>query len=98
VGVSARAGGVSAQGVPLTAAPVLAYFRGLTPCGFADRPVTSMQALLGSAPPMSDVQAAFTAAFAEVFGYRLAPAALGDLLPDSEKAPVKGAFELLEQP
>ncbi|HLV43955.1 MAG TPA: lipoyl(octanoyl) transferase LipB [Aggregatilineales bacterium] len=87
IGVRVSAGGVSTHGVALNVAPDLAYFRGIIPCGIADRPVTSMQALLGSAPPMSDVRAVFTAAFAGVFGCRLAPATLGDLLPDSEKAP-----------
>lgn len=87
IGVRVSAGGVSTHGVALNVAPDLDYFRGIIPCGIADRPVTSMQALLGSAPPAGDVRAAFASAFAGVFGCRLAPASLGDVLPDSEKTP-----------
>lgn len=46
----------------------LPWFRLVTPCGIADRAVTSLQALLGKAPPMEDVRARVEAAFREVMG------------------------------
>lgn len=46
---------------------VLPWFSHVTPCGIKDRPVTSLQTLLGSAPEMAEVKARAEAAFREVF-------------------------------
>ena len=46
---------------------VLPWFSHITPCGIKDRPVTSLQTLLGTAPTMAEVKARAEAAFREVF-------------------------------
>lgn len=45
---------------------VLPWFAHITPCGIKDRPVTSLQSLLGSAPSMDEAKARAEAAFREV--------------------------------
>ena len=51
IGVRVSAGGVSMHGTALNVTTDLSYFGGIIPCGIPDRPVTSMQRLLGSATP-----------------------------------------------
>jgi lipoyl(octanoyl) transferase len=41
----------------------MAHFGTIVPCGIADRPVTSLAALLGDAPPMAEAMSRFEAAF-----------------------------------
>lgn len=80
IGVRVSAQGVSMHGVALNVDPDLDYFKGIIPCGIADRPVTSLRELLGdAAPSMQQVTDCFAAAFAEVFGYRMMPLELTDL-------------------
>ncbi len=80
IGVRVSAQGVSMHGVALNVDPDLEYFRGIIPCGIADRPVTSLRQLLGDATPsMQEVMSCFSAAFAEVFGYQMVPLAVADL-------------------
>jgi lipoyl(octanoyl) transferase len=68
IGVRVSARGISTHGTALNVAPDLTYFRGIIPCGIADKPVTSLEKLLGSrTPPMQDVMVAFVAAYAAVF-------------------------------
>ncbi len=84
IGVRVSAQGVSTHGVALNVDPDLDYFKGIIPCGIADRPVTSLRELLGvAAPSMQQVMDCFTAAFAEVFGYRMVPLELSDLLVET---------------
>jgi lipoyl(octanoyl) transferase len=45
----------------------LAGFLGIVPCGITDGGVTSIETLLGSAPPLPEVAAAFLPRFGEVF-------------------------------
>ena len=56
------------HGFALNVATDLSYFRLITPCGLAERGVTSMERLLGTAPSMADVKAVMARRFAEVFG------------------------------
>lgn len=59
------------HGVALNVAPDMEHFRLIVPCGIGDRPVTSMAALLGAAPDMESVRAAFVREFGRVFGEAL---------------------------
>jgi lipoyl(octanoyl) transferase len=64
---------VSFHGVSLNAAPELDHFGGIVPCGIAEHGVTSLAAL-GRDARLATVDAALSAAFAEIFG-PTAPAA-----------------------
>jgi lipoyl(octanoyl) transferase len=59
---------VTTHGLALNIDVDLAWFERIVPCGIANRGVTSMQRLLGEAPPLSDVAERFTARFGEAFG------------------------------
>ncbi len=74
LGVRVR-GGVSTHGVALNVSTDLDWFDLIVPCGIADASVTSMQRLLGAAPPHEDVEAAFIEAFARAFEVRLVASA-----------------------
>lgn len=62
----------SHHGFALNVAPDLGAFGLIVPCGIADRPVTSMEELLGNAPPRAAVEDALIAEFCREFA--LAPA------------------------
>ena len=57
------AGGVSLHGLALNVAPDLASFDAIVPCGIRDAGVTSLERLLGRAPPMEVVFDRVEAAF-----------------------------------
>lgn len=81
IGVRVSAAGVSTHGAALNVTADLDYFGGIIPCGIVDKPVTSIQKLLGAdTPSMQTVQAAFVDAFAGVFGCRMATIPPGDVL------------------
>ena len=63
--------GVSRHGLALNVSTDLAWFGQIVPCGIPDAAVTSMDHLLGAAPPMRDVEDAMAAAFERAFGGRL---------------------------
>ena len=50
--------GVTLHGFALNVATDLAAYAPIVPCGIADRPVTSMAAVLGEPPPMAEARAA----------------------------------------
>ncbi len=80
LGVHVNAQGVSTHGVALNVTVDLSFFAGIVPCGIADRGVTSLQRLLGAAtPPMQEVEEQFAAAYAGVFGCRMASEVLSNL-------------------
>jgi len=56
--------GVAIHGIALNVAPDLAHYQHIVPCGFATGDVTSIRALVGVAPPVSEVAARFAAHFA----------------------------------
>lgn len=60
---------VTRHGFALNVTTDLAYFDLIVPCGIADKSVTSMERLLGKAPPREDVESALLQHFQEVFGY-----------------------------
>lgn len=59
---------VSMHGFALNVANDLRLFQTIVPCGIADRPVTSMEQVLGHAVPMVQVKQRVVRAMAEVFG------------------------------
>ncbi|MHB9145092.1 MAG: lipoyl(octanoyl) transferase LipB [Symbiobacteriia bacterium] len=65
--------GVTSHGFALNVTTDLGYFSQIIPCGIMDHGVTSLAALLGTAPAMAEVRERVAAAFGEVFELRLAP-------------------------
>ena len=51
------------HGAALNVAPNMDHFRAIIPCGIADKPVTSIEKLLGTAPPLEDAAGHFIQAF-----------------------------------
>ncbi len=67
----AAGGWVTGHGLALNVDVDLGWFERIVPCGIADRGVTSIQALSGSAPPITDVAGQLPANFGAVFGRRM---------------------------
>lgn len=61
---------VSMHGFALNVNNDLRLFQTIVPCGIADRPVTSLQQVLGRAVPMERVKHEIARAFGQVFGLR----------------------------
>ncbi|HEY0590255.1 MAG TPA: lipoyl(octanoyl) transferase LipB [Thermoanaerobaculia bacterium] len=59
---------VTCHGFALNVTTNLDHFRYITPCGIAEGGVTSLERLLGKAPPMREVIEAYLHHFADVFG------------------------------
>jgi len=68
IGVKLSASGVTQHGFALNLATDLRYFQQIIPCGIADKGVTSLEQLLGSAPARAEVEQRVAAAFGAVFG------------------------------
>jgi lipoyl(octanoyl) transferase len=71
IGVKLSASGVTQHGFALNVATDMRYFQQIIPCGIADKGVTSLALLLGSAPARAEVEQCVAAAFGEVFGVDL---------------------------
>jgi lipoate-protein ligase B len=71
---------VSSHGFALNVDPDLSYFGHIVPCGLHERGVTSIARLLGRPVDLAQAAARVEARFAEVFGCKLVPATLADLL------------------
>jgi lipoyl(octanoyl) transferase len=71
IGVKLSASGVTQHGFALNVTTDLRYFEQIIPCGIADKGVTSLERLLGTAPPHAQVEQQVAAAFGEVFGVTL---------------------------
>jgi lipoyl(octanoyl) transferase len=71
IGVRLSASGVTSHGFALNIAPDLQGFAQIIPCGIRGRSVTSLERLLGAAPPREEVAARVVACFSEVFDVRL---------------------------
>ncbi len=67
IGVKLTAGGVTLHGFALNVSADLRFFRQIIPCGIADRGVTSLERLLGAAPPHAEVEERVAEAFGQVF-------------------------------
>lgn len=63
--------GISRHGLALNVSTDLSWFGQIVPCGIPDAEVTSMDRLLGGAPPMREVQDMMVAAFERAFGVRI---------------------------
>ncbi|HEU4323497.1 MAG TPA: lipoyl(octanoyl) transferase LipB [Roseiflexaceae bacterium] len=71
IGVKLTAGGVTLHGFALNVSTDLRFFRQIIPCGIADKGVTSLERLLGAAPPHAEVEARVAEAFGQVFEVEL---------------------------
>ncbi len=78
---------ITMHGFALNVTTDLSFFDRIIPCGIFDRGVTSLQAVLGSAPPMAAVESAVVRAFAEVFGAALTEGVL------TEQDTQRGSFQ-----
>ena len=58
---------ITSHGIAFNVDTDLDYFGLIVPCGIGDRGVTSLHVLLGTAPPMDEVEEAFVGHFARVF-------------------------------
>lgn len=68
IGVRLSASGVTSHGFALNVAPDMRGFAHIIPCGLRGRQVISLEALLGSAPPIEEVAGRVVACFANIFG------------------------------
>jgi lipoyl(octanoyl) transferase len=67
IGVKLSASGVTQHGFALNVATDMRYFQQIIPCGIADKGVTSLEQLLGSAPSHAEVEQRVADAFGAVF-------------------------------
>ena len=58
---------VTSHGIALNVDPDMSHFELIVPCGIADKPVTSLKALLGHPPPMQQVMNDFERSFRAYF-------------------------------
>ena len=70
---------VTSHGFAFNVTTDLSHFGFIVPCGLQDRGVTSLEALLGRAVPLHEVESAAVAAFAAVFGREVVEVAAGSL-------------------
>jgi lipoyl(octanoyl) transferase len=68
IGVKVNTRRVTLHGLALNVNTDLDYFKGIIPCGIADKPVTSMQQILGAPLDFADVAERVAVSFGEVFG------------------------------
>jgi len=71
IGVKLSASGVTQHGFALNVATDLCYFQQIIPCGIGDKGVTSLERVLGTAPPRAEVEQRVVAAFGEVFAVQM---------------------------
>lgn len=67
IGVHLSASGVTSHGFAFNVTPDLRGFEQIIPCGIHNRGVTSLERLLGYAPPLEEVTERVIACFAEIF-------------------------------
>lgn len=84
IGVKLSASGVTQHGFALNVTTDLRYFQQIIPCGIAGKGVTSLERLLGGAPPHAEVEDRVAAAFGDVFGVVLRSAQEHGRRPDDE--------------
>jgi len=71
---------ITMHGFALNVNTDLSFFDRIIPCGIFHKGVTSMERLLGTKTPLSDVEAAATREFARVFGVSARTASLEDII------------------
>jgi lipoyl(octanoyl) transferase len=69
IGVKVDGRAISSHGIALNVGTDLSFFDLIVPCGIDDKGVTSIGALLGAVPPMSEVHDVFESEFRWVFEY-----------------------------
>jgi lipoyl(octanoyl) transferase len=79
IGVRLSAAGVTSHGFALNVRPDLAGFVQIVPCGISDRAVTSLERLLGAAPPDDEVAATLLEQLGELLGVALHEGAAAEL-------------------
>jgi lipoyl(octanoyl) transferase len=67
IGVRLSASGITSHGFALNVSPDLRGFAQIIPCGIQGRMVTSLEQMLGYAPPMGEVTERMIASFSEIF-------------------------------
>lgn len=67
IGVKLSASGVTMHGFALNVAVDLAFFDQIIPCGIVGKGVTSLERVLGGAPPLPEVEARVAATFSRLF-------------------------------
>lgn len=67
----AGAGWVTTHGLALNVDVDLGWFERIVPCGVVDRGVTSMQRILGNAPPLQEVAGRLQEHFGTLFGHAM---------------------------
>ena len=82
--------GVTKHGFALNVTTDLSYFAGMVPCGIPAVQVTSLERLLGSAPPMEAVQGAVTAELATILGATVRHRTLSELGLEPGQDPAPG--------
>jgi lipoyl(octanoyl) transferase len=70
---------VTSHGFAYNVSTDLRFFDLITPCGIADRRVTSLEKVLGCCVSRAEVIARLSAAFGEIFGLELVPADAAEL-------------------
>jgi lipoyl(octanoyl) transferase len=73
IGVKVDVHGVSRHGFALNVNPDMTYWDGIIGCGLADHPIVCMADLMPHPPDMQSVKKEVVTAFAEIFGYEIAP-------------------------
>jgi len=63
--------GIAFHGFALNVNTDLTYYNNIIPCGIADRPVTSMSAILGQSVDMELVRYGLVYQFGREFGFRM---------------------------
>jgi lipoyl(octanoyl) transferase len=71
IGVKLSASGITQHGFALNVTTDLCYFQQIIPCGIGDKGVTSLERVLGTAPPRAEVEQRVVEAFGEVFGVQM---------------------------
>lgn len=71
IGVRVNAAGITRHGFALNVNTDLSWFERIVPCGLSGRGVTSIERLLGRAPPLQDVARQVAVDFGAVFQLRL---------------------------
>jgi lipoyl(octanoyl) transferase len=80
IGVKINVDHITYHGFALNVNTDLSYFQGIIPCGISDKPVTSLQAILGQPVDMAVVIEAIIAAFGMVFERSMQPTDAAALL------------------
>ena len=76
--------GIAFHGLALNVNTDLAYYQNIIPCGIADRPVTSMSAILGPPVDMELVRYGLVYQFGREFGWRMEDGVIGNDSPNNE--------------